>query len=238
MDANIEPLLARLPILAGLPEEDRRRLAGYSVKVPFAAGDRLLGTDAPPDRVLALLDGMVAVDGPGRWDALRPHAMPFTVGDLIGIESVLEGACPDAGALALTDGAALAIAAEPFRDHLTARFDLLLGLLAATSARLRRTVHGITEIKLRSTTQRLAGYLVELAAARGRAGGVGPQRLVLPCEKHRLAERLGMQPESLSRAFARLRPQGVTTGRNEVVLIADVPALARFCRESEASLDP
>lgn len=233
MDANIEPLMARLPILAGLPEEDRRRLAGYSGRVPFAAGDRLLATDAPPDRVLALLDGTVAADGAGRG-----HAALFAEGDLIGIEAVLEDAPPDTDAWALTDGAALAIAAEPFRDHLTARFDLLLGLLAATSARLRRTVRGITEIKLRSTTQRLAGCLVELAVTRGRAGAAGPLRLVLPCEKHRLAERLGMQPESLSRAFAKLRDQGVTTGRNEVVLIADLPALARFCRAPDASCAP
>lgn len=230
MDANIEPLLARIPILSGLPEEDRRRLAGYSGRMPFAAGDRLLATDAPPDRVLALLDGTVAPDGAGHG-----HAALFGKGDLIGIEAVLEDTSPDAGARALTDGAALAIAAGPFRDHLTLRFDLMLGLLAATSARLRRTVHGITEIKLRSTTQRLAGYLTELAAVRGRAGAAGPLRLVLPCEKHRLAERLGMQPESLSRAFARLRDQGVTTGRNEVVLIADLPALARFCRQPDAA---
>lgn len=230
MDTSIEHLVARLPILARLPEGDRRRLAGYSVPAAFAAGDLLLHPASPPDRILALLDGTVAVDG-----AQRSHPELFQAGDLIGIEAVLEGGPPDAGARALTDGAAVAIAAAPFLDHLTARFDLLLGLLAATSARLRRTVQGITEIKIRSTTHRLAGYLVDLAETRGRAAVIGPQRLVLPCEKHRLAERLGMQPESLSRAFARLRDVGVTTGRNEEVRIADLPALVTFCRGPEAS---
>lgn len=225
MEPTTHRLVSRTPIFAGLPEPDRQRLAGYSVPLGFVAGETLLATGGPPCRILALIDGAAAEDG----SAAGHRPQPYVTGDLIGIEAVLEHAPAHAAVRATADGTALAIAAAPFLDHLATRFDLLLGLLAATSARLRRTVHGITEIKLRSTTHRLARYLVELAGTRGRADLPGPRRLILPCEKQTLAERLGMQPESLSRAFAKLRPLGVSTGRDDAVRIADLPALIRFC---------
>ena len=45
--------------------------------------------------------------------------------------------------------------------------------------------------------------------------------------KSLLANRLGMKPESLSRALARLRAHGVTVNR-EIVKIADVGRLVSF----------
>jgi CRP/FNR family transcriptional activator FtrB len=47
-------------------------------------------------------------------------------------------------------------------------------------------------------------------------------------ERRLLARRLGMTPEHLSRAFARLRHQGVST-MGRAVMIADDEALRRFC---------
>ena len=42
-----------------------------------------------------------------------------------------------------------------------------------------------------------------------------------------------MQPESLSRAFARLRTIGVETDRGDGVIIADLEALGRYCQGGE-----
>ncbi|ALJ39454.1 MULTISPECIES: Crp/Fnr family transcriptional regulator [Azospirillum] len=229
MDLNIAHLVANTPILAHLPKEESQRLVAYGEGRTFAAGDTLLLANEPAERFLIVLAGSVVLDRPA--DGLVPEI--YGKGEPVGLEAVLEGGVQPAGAQALTEGGALIVPADSFRDHLETRFDMMLGLLAVTSARLRGTIHEITEIKLLSTTQRLASYLLGLAKAQARPGAAGPQKILLPCEKQVLAERLGMQPESLSRAFAKLRGVGLTTGRDEVVRIDSLSELARFCAELE-----
>ena len=68
-------------------------------------------------------------------------------------------------------------------------------------------------VRLEFLEQRLAQFLVSLAPVK-----VGSAVVALPYDKSLIAHRLGMKPESLSRAFARLRGQGVTTDGNRVLV--------------------
>ena len=58
--------------------------------------------------------------------------------------------------------------------------------------------------------------------------------VVLPCEKALIANRLGMKPESFSRAIGRLRNLGVSVD-HEYVSIAEVGTLVAFVEKSEES---
>ena len=81
----------------------------------------------------------------------------------------------------------------------------------------------IEALKARTGAQRVAGFLLELCEAEK-----GPATVVLPYDKNLIAGRLGMKPESLSRAFSRLRRDaGVRVAAN-VATIRDVEALQRF----------
>ena len=62
----------------------------------------------------------------------------------------------------------------------------------------------IEGLKARSGVQRVAEFLLDLSA--GREGEVS---VALPYNKALIAGRLGIKPETLSRAFARLRDHGV-----------------------------
>jgi hypothetical protein len=55
--------------------------------------------------------------------------------------------------------------------------------------------------------------------------------VTLPYDKVLIAGRLGMKPESLSRAFARLKDQGVTISQN-VAEIDDVGRCATMSRKT------
>jgi hypothetical protein len=55
----------------------------------------------------------------------------------------------------------------------------------------------------------------------------------LPYEKNLIAGRLGMKPESLSRAFRRLGDKGVAIDRNHIT-IGDVAALRAYSAEDPA----
>jgi CRP/FNR family transcriptional regulator, transcriptional activator FtrB len=77
----------------------------------------------------------------------------------------------------------------------------------------RSAVKHTKDLKLRSSLERLANYLIRRDAE---TGGTG--RFDLPFEKRLLASMLGMTPENLSRAFAGLRPYGVTVDQARVTL--------------------
>jgi CRP/FNR family transcriptional regulator len=74
---------------------------------------------------------------------------------------------------------------------------------------------------------RLAAYLFQRSLA---AGEATPEGLVVPLgmTKTELASSLGTVPETLSRAFARLRDDGVLAVRGTKVVVLDVGALARL----------
>lgn len=227
MDADLIRTVAKSPFLSPLSPADLRRLVGYGVVARFEAGEVLFAAGDAGDRFHVLLEGSVGLCAPVTTDAANDSVVLdlLSPGDVAGNEAVFDRGAHGVTARALLPSRTLAVAAGPFLEHLDERFEVALALLAGASSRLRGMIHEITELKLRCTTRRLANFLLGLAGGR-RDGRV---RLPLPCGKNQLAERLGMQPESLSRAFAKLRPHGVTA-RADDVLVEDLGALRRFCR--------
>ncbi len=68
----------------------------------------------------------------------------------------------------------------------------------------REAVKNTKNLKLRTSKERLANYLLK---CRHRQGDI--DAITLPCEKRLLASYLGMTPENLSRAFNALREYGI-----------------------------
>ncbi len=87
----------------------------------------------------------------------------------------------------------------------------------------RTVVKHAKDLKLRSSTERLANHLLRLRERAGEAG------FELNLEKRRLASYLGMTPENLSRAIKALRPYGVEVEGARVVIAdpSDLEALAK-----------
>ena len=88
--------------------------------------------------------------------------------------------------------------------------------------RLRELVDEIEQLKAHSAPQRIADFFVKQAGSAS-----GSARIALPYEKALIASRLGMKPESFSRALGRLAELGVAVERDSVS-IADVARLAAF----------
>tara|TARA_R110002072_G_C7778948_1_gene519872 strand:+ start:36 stop:719 length:684 start_codon:yes stop_codon:yes gene_type:complete len=91
----------------------------------------------------------------------------------------------------------------------------------------RSSVRNIKSIKLRTSKERLANYLIKYYWRNGQEA-----LFELPFEKRRLASYLSMTPENLSRAFKALRVFGVKVAGQKIHL-TDVDALEAFARPKE-----
>lgn len=87
----------------------------------------------------------------------------------------------------------------------------------------RAVIKNTKDLKLRTSLERLANYLLRQQAQTGAA------KFELKMEKRRLASLLGMTSENLSRAFKGLEPYGVTVSGNQIA-ISDPDDLARFAK--------
>ena len=96
----------------------------------------------------------------------------------------------------------------------------------------RSVIKNSKNIKLRTSIERLANYIVQ---QRLHNGGVDDFELKL--EKRRLASFLGMTPENLSRSIKALRPYGVKIEGSRV-LIADPEDLKALAKPSPLIDDP
>ena len=79
-------------------------------------------------------------------------------------------------------------------------------------------------LAIMTTTQRVGCFLLQLCLGVDHHEG----RLTLPYDKHLAASRLGMKPETFSRALKELQTIGVTVIKNELY-VENRKALEDFC---------
>lgn len=217
--------LSAVPLFARLPEAVRRGMAAATAVRTEAPGTVLAVHGAPAAEMFIVLDGYVKLTVPaGTIDVVGAGAV-FGETAVTGLGTYTTGAqALDRVRLAAVDGTAA-------RDLLAADMALVLRMMGSLSASLRALVGQVTDLKLKTTTQRLAMYLLELG---GREDG--EVAVTLPFTKRIVAEKLGMTPESLSRSLTALEALGVRQeGRNRLV-IADAATLAESC--GYAPMDP
>lgn len=94
------------------------------------------------------------------------------------------------------------------------------------SARYRTVIKNTKNLKLRSSLERLANYLLHQYEIEGCNA-----EFDLPIEKRKIASFLGMTPENLSRAIRGLRPYGVEIDAQHV-RIADFDAVRNLAKPS------
>nr|WP_237212632.1 Crp/Fnr family transcriptional regulator [Ruegeria lacuscaerulensis] len=97
-----------------------------------------------------------------------------------------------------------------------------VSILAATFTHLHSLVAQLEQLKAQTGAQRVAEFLLTLCDSETDGCDVA-----LPYDKMLIAGRLGMKPESLSRAFSRLKTVGVKIIRNHAV-ISDIEGLRDY----------
>jgi CRP-like cAMP-binding protein len=222
---GIEPgdldLLRRTPLLGGLGRPALLGLLEHAAIRRFERNAILFQQDEPAACFYVILDGWV------RLYRETAEGQEITIAILTRGESFAEATMFLGGTYPVTaavvDGARLLmIRAQPFLRQLRANPDLALSMLASMSVHLHRLVRQVEQLTVRSSTERLAEFLLKLAPGDG-----GSATIELPWDKALVATRLGMRPETLSRSLARLRDLGVEA-RGPRITIRRIETLRQY----------
>lgn len=214
------------PLFSGLTEQDIRSLVEGARILTVGHEHALYCAGDPVERFFVVLDGHVelAVDIEGRRSVVEVARKGTVLGDaaMFGERRFL------VNARVLTSATLLAVPAATFLAKLEPRFDIITHMLSTMSFRLRMLVRQIAELKLKTTAQRLGSFLLSMVEAEE-----GRVEVRFPYDKKLVADELGMKPESLSRALAKLGRLGVDSRPDGSVVIADVERLREFCVEDD-----
>lgn len=213
-----------------------RRLFGDRHPVVFPPRQMIFSQGDAADGFFLILDGWVKIYRitPSGEEAVVGL---FARGESFAEAAVLQGSVYPASAEAASPLRLLKIDSGRFNKAMETEPGLAAALLGSVVSHTERLFEEIASLKLMSAPRRLADFLVRHApqhAGRDAPERAGAALVVLPYEKILLAGRLGMTPETLSRALATLRKLGVTVERDHVA-IADLSTLEAFARATSRS---
>ena len=122
------------------------------------------------------------------------------------------------------DGRLLAVPVADYVERMREDPDLIVRTFASLAANLKRLVSRIESGSSLDASQRVGAFLLNFCPPPG--PGDGSVDVRLPYDKKLIANRLGMKPETFSRALASLRKHGVAV-RGDNARIADPLQLRR-----------
>ena len=185
----------------------------------YARGESVFDEGEPADGFFCVIEGWAKLYRL-REDGEEVVVAIFSAGETFAEVAMFLGGRYPASCEAVSASRILKIDAANLRRAVLVEPQLAFDMLAAASMRLRQLVDEIEQLKARSAPQRIADFFVKQAIAAS-----GAVRIALPYEKALIASRLGMKPESFSRALGKLAGLGVVVER-ESVFIPDVEKLA------------
>lgn len=214
-------LAKQCSLFRDLQPEALARLLEDAFVQSLPKGAVLFEQGARPQFLHVILSGRVALVG-GLTQEGSVVVEFFNAGDPLIVPAVVLDLEYLLSAEVVADARILMISAALFRTQLDRELALARAATRLLSAHWRRLILQIKQLKLLAATPRLGAYLLSLARTEN-----GRARVRLNEERRLLATRLGMTPESLSRAFARLRDHGVSAA-GDWVEIEEVSRLRRY----------
>lgn len=229
LTSNDLELIRKTAILGGLGDEALTALLSDAVVKTPDHGEVLFVQGDPASAFYVVLDGWIKLY---RMTVAGEEAVVgiFTKGQSFAEAAAFTAGVFPVSAECVTDARLLMFPSNRLFDRIRQSPELGLSMLASTSQHLHGLVHQIQQLKAHTGAQRLAEFMLALAPVEE-----GACTIALPYDKALIAGHLGMKPESLSRAIARLKEVGVTVKRN-MATIHDVDRLRNFFEQERAEV--
>lgn len=220
--------IAKRSLLLGtLPDEVAAALLAEAVRRDFTRGETIFLQGEQANVVHVVLEGWVKlyrIAPSGNEAVVNVFTRSQSFGEAVAFQMMPY----PVSAEAVTDCTLLLISARRFISILQKNPEVAVAVLASTFQHLHDLVAQVEQIKSQTGAQRLADFLIRLCDTQSGACSVK-----LPYDKVLIAGRLGMKPESLSRAFAKLKSVGVHVSHHHAT-IADIAALRDYSEQDPA----
>lgn len=207
------------PLFADIGEEDLRDLVGERSLLRIARNKSVFEQGDKADAFFLILDGQIKLSRINR-DGNEAVVHIYKDGDTFAEAAMFMGGAYPVSAQALVASRLLVIDAAVLKRKVATTPEVVFLMLASMSRHLKILVNQIENMKLLSGDARVARFLLDLCPTRS-----GPAAVILPYEKALIANHLGMQPETFSRALSRLKNAGVTVS-GQSVSIASIERLS------------
>lgn len=214
-------------LIRALPEKHVEALLARSVWKHYDRGETLFLQDEKSTAIHIVLDGWIKLYRvtPSGSEAV---VSVFTRGESFGEAVALRNMPYPVSGESATPSDVMHIPSAVLIDLIKRDPEVGLSILSSTFTHLHSLVAQLEQLKAQTGAQRVAEFLLNLTDC----AESGECVVEMPYDKVLIAGRLGMKPESLSRAFGRLKKVGVKIDRNRA-LISDIIELRRYVDEED-----
>jgi CRP-like cAMP-binding protein len=222
-------IITRIAVFRGLKPETVEHIVAPATATMLRPHESLFRQGDPATAFFIVIDGWVKlyrITLSGEETVI--HIL--TKGDSFAEAVAFTGSRFPATAEAISDARVVRIPADHIVRSIRESPDIALAMIASTSQHLHHLVQQVEQLKAQSGVQRVAEFLASLAPV-----DQGSCVIALPYDKVLIAARLGLKPESLSRAFAKLRSVGVAVHASHVA-VNDVAKLRQLAADERTAI--
>lgn len=221
---KIPAVLANIPLFREMSPEDIERIAQGTREIHLARGDMVFQRGAPSIGFYVVAHGQVklALSSP---QGVEKVVELFGPGQSFGEAVMFMGKPYPVYAQTLADSLLLHITKAVVFEGIENDPTFCRKMLAGLSIRLHRMIHYVESFSLRSSEQRVIGYLLQYFEEIMEGQNV---HIALPANKNVIASNLNITPETFSRILHNLADVGLIEVKGKDVCIKDVAKLRAY----------
>ncbi|WP_227816986.1 Crp/Fnr family transcriptional regulator [Nitrogeniibacter aestuarii] len=222
---DIPGLLSRMPLFSAMSAEDIEQIAENTREKRLKKGEMLFQRGDHPQGFYYVIFGQIklAFSSPqGNEKVVEILGAHQSFGEAV---MFMDRPYP-VFAESLGDTLLLHVSSEAVFDQIEHDAGFARRMLAGMAIRLHSMVRDVESYSLRSSTQRVIGYLLQQSHAA--PCQEGEQTIDLPTSKQVIASRLNLTPETLSRVFHDLSENKLITVQGKQIMLHDVAKLSRY----------
>ncbi|OQY32375.1 MAG: hypothetical protein B6241_11120 [Spirochaetaceae bacterium 4572_59] len=217
--------LSKTLMFSGLSDSQLELLAGLIREREYEEGQFIVRDNDIVDSLCLLNNGSVKLTkySPNGKEQIVHIYSP---GEMMGLCTLFTNNLFPANAIALEDSRVYLISKKKLEKIAYKEQSLLLNLVFALSARLAESMGMVEALSLQKVPQRLASFLIYSLTMTD-----DTQTIRLPFNHLELSRMLGTTPETLSRAFTRLKKEGTIKIEGSNIIIVDLESLKEMIVE-------
>lgn len=222
---DVRAILAHLPLFRELSPEQIDQIAAGTREKRAPKGEMLFHKGDTPRGFYVIVFGQVKLAFPssqGNEKVVEILGPKQSFGEAV---MFMDRPYP-VFAETLTDTLLFYIAENAVLDLLQRDPSFARRMLAGLSLRLHSLLQDVESYSLRSSTQRVIGYLLQLCDEK--EAGDGEITIALPTSKQVIASRLNLTPETLSRIFHDLAEEQLITMHGKKITVHELRRLREF----------